>query len=150
MHYVYIRRRDEIAQAVSYHVASRTRQWSSYFKALRPVEYDYSAIASKLMKIQQGNAMIQSFLRTRKPVYTTIDFEELILDWKRTVCQVPGMHGVAALRPPEMERLEDIRKTEWSERFARDHLAYYTKNTFIKQWNPIFQRLGDLWRRSQH
>lgn len=76
--YIFLRRENEISQAVSYELASQTKQWSSHFTSSLIPTYDFAAILKKLKKIQEQNNLITAYLVRAKIHYTTLTYETLI------------------------------------------------------------------------
>ena len=128
LHYVHLIRRDVIAQAVSYHIATQTGQWSSHFAASCVPQYSYEHIKGRLERIHLQNALIQSFVLARKAQCITILYEDLVRDPDAVMSTLPcvrmdRMHRMT----PTLKRQSDTRNAEWTVQFAREMLYEETK-----------------------
>lgn len=123
-HYVHLVRQDEIAQAVSYDIAFRSKQWSSEFESHSHVRYSFPRILRKLRAIQNQNALIRSYLMARGVSFQTITYEDLVTDPEGTLRSLPCITSdqELALAPP-LRRQSGDRSTRWKQRFAADILA---------------------------
>lgn len=78
---IVLKRKDKIAQAVSYYIASCTSKWSSYYEGLNGDEflkYSFSGIKSKLISILNQEALYEEFLAERSIHSHTIFYEEIL------------------------------------------------------------------------
>jgi len=78
--FLHIVREDVISQAVSFSIASQTKQWTSEQKASLAIEnvtYDSEAIESSILGINNSNAKFNLFFDTYKPEKLSISYEEL-------------------------------------------------------------------------
>jgi LPS sulfotransferase NodH len=143
IHYLHLVRRDVLAQAVSYHIASQTGQWSSEFSARHSPEYDFSKIENRLQRIQGQNLLIASYLAARELPAPTIYYEDLARDPAGMLRQVPGVPpGRALCTQPTLQRQAGTRSSEWRQRFARE----YYEATVAAAPPSAGSRLGQLQR----
>ncbi|MEZ0053371.1 LPS sulfotransferase NodH [Mycobacterium sp. MAA66] len=123
-HYVHLVREDQVAQAVSYEMATQSKQWSSQFEKRSHAQYSFRRILSKLRVIQNQNALIKSYLIACGASSRTISYEDLVGDTEGTLrsfsCIAPDRELI--LTPP-LQRQASDRSTRWKERFAADVLA---------------------------
>lgn len=119
-HYVHVLRRDQIAQAVSYHIASQTRQWSSQFERQGTPEYDFNKIRNRLSEIQMGNTAIEAFLRTRELDSETVYYEDLVQNPASELKKIEGMPREIEIKEAGIERQAGALSQEFADRFSRD------------------------------
>ena len=73
-----IRRRNKVAQAVSYYIASHSKKWSSHFDAENPLpSYSYEGIKIKLFSILQQELVIDFYLKENAFFSQTIYYESI-------------------------------------------------------------------------
>lgn len=120
-HYVHLVRRNVIAQAVSYDVASQTRQWSSEFAAAASPEYSFEGIAKKLRRVQSQNALILAFMLGRGVEWRTLCYEDLV-DSPATILR--GLPCLSQEQParavPTLRRQAGGLNADWMARFAEE------------------------------
>lgn len=125
LRYVYIERRDRVAQAVSHARAVQTAQWTSLHAAIdRPV-YDRERIEKSLRRIEhEVRQWNRAFLRLKvEPMRVT--YESLSADPNAVVEAVMRRFGIdpdpaQALRLPPTQKQSDALNAEWIERFRRE------------------------------
>ena len=121
--YIHILRRDQIAQAVSFHIAMQTKQWSSQFERLAEPSYDYSAIREKLNSVSDGNQLIGAFLKARGVHATTIYYEDLVASPAQQLERLPFSIADVGIDRANLQRQTDQTNKGFVERFSRDHVA---------------------------
>ena len=122
--YLHIVRRNSIAQAVSYHVASQTLQWSSEFQRTATPTYSFAEILERLQRIEAQNALIQAFLIARGLDCLTVYYEDLVAETEATLRRIPALASVAPLRTEStLQRQAGEQSREWARRFAEELLA---------------------------
>jgi LPS sulfotransferase NodH len=132
LHYVHLVRRDVIRQAISYHIAAHTRQWSSEFDPEAHPEYDYAQIERKLRQVQDQNVLIQAFLLARRADYSTIYYEDFVAHIEETLRTLPCIPSDAALRTDStLRRQSDARSADWALRFAEDRSQIHSRDHFL-------------------
>ena len=142
IHYVHLVRRDAIAQAISYHVASHSGAWSSQFDKGEAPPYDYARIARKLAQLQSQNLSIQAFLQARGASYTTIYYEELAADPGAVLRQLPCVAPQPAPRTDcRLRRQADERSEGWARRFAEDFLRQSRRTPPLRRLARRVRRL---------
>lgn len=141
IHYVHLVRRDLIAQAVSYHVASHSKAWSSRFEAGAAPDYDFARIARMLAQIQSQQLAIQAFLHARGARYATLYYEDLVADPGTVLRALPCVPPHGALRTESgLKRQADARSEGYARRFAEDFLQRSRRP-------PLLRRLARRARR---
>lgn len=76
-HYIHIRRRDRLAQAISYVIAGQTKSWRSFQPPMREAVYDRTAIDGALAEIAWQENCWREFFTAQKIEPLTIDYEAL-------------------------------------------------------------------------
>lgn len=127
---VWLVRRNQLAQAISYVIASQTRSFVSGAPERRPAVYDYSAIVARAEKFRQVNLSWQQYLCSEYPErHYRIVYEDLVGDvGNRRADLQEFLGGAKMLRPsPRIMSQRTERNTQWSERFraeVRDEHAW--------------------------
>jgi LPS sulfotransferase NodH len=131
--FIHIRRRDVLAQAISYVIAEQTGQWKSdsapkWFAQSEPV-YDADAIAGRIKSFAVANALFEEFFASfRFPLYQVV-YEDFVRDELGTIRAITDWLGLGAVDVDrEQTRLEAQRSTvnqEWRERFISERMAYF-------------------------
>ncbi|OPX08642.1 Stf0 family sulfotransferase [Mycobacterium sp. AT1] len=123
IHYLYLRRQDHVAQAISFEIARQSRKWSNQFDSTTAAKYSFRRILRMLKIIQNQNTVIQSFLTERGVPYQELTYESLVARPRETVLSLPGL---ASDRPlsltPRLCRQANQQSEEWTQRFVRDVL----------------------------
>ena len=98
--YVYVTRRDQVAQAVSFLIAAQTQRWSSELagNGAEPA-YDREAIAAHLAWIRESEAAFERFFAARGIQPLRFVYEELEGSLERAVAAIAAAVGVPS--PPE-------------------------------------------------
>ena len=125
--YIYIERRDKVAQAVSMARALQTSQWSSQWRGIsNPVlNYDREMIAKAMNEVELQSARWLQWFDLHKIEPIRVIYEELIDDPHTTVRAIVEQLGVQDDEPdevqlPPVEKQGDDTNQEWIERFTRE------------------------------
>jgi LPS sulfotransferase NodH len=127
MQYVWLRRRNKLAQAISYYRASRTGIWrttaagpTSGDPSLEP-EFDYELISQFLSAVTSFDALWQQFFQRNRLKVLMLVYENLVADNAISVMSVLDFLGIArddvSVATPRLVRQADERSTEWEQRF---------------------------------
>jgi LPS sulfotransferase NodH len=124
LHLVHIRRRDRIAQAVSFARATQTEQWTSAHDVpAAPPRYDDEQIRALLEWIEREEVAWESFIAASEAPVLRLAYEELVEAIEETVLTVmrfleielpPGFEVPA----PTLARQADALNAEWAARYA--------------------------------
>ncbi|MEQ9640967.1 MAG: Stf0 family sulfotransferase, partial [Alphaproteobacteria bacterium] len=133
--YVHLTRRDVIAQAVSHHIASQTRQWSSRDNARSETHYDYKRIQYHLNSTAIWNAEIKAFLTTRKADYIEITYEDLVSDPAAELGKLPFQFPDTSLTSKRMKRQSNSVNKEYVNRFRLEFAAEMEARRYTSQSN---------------
>jgi len=122
---VRVRRRDRLAQAVSWARAMQSGVWVSEQVGHRAPSYDAGRIARCLRAIARDEDDWQDWLDAR-PGHRrcVVDYEDLVADPMRVVSDLRAALGVAPVSAPPaevgMRRQADALSAQWIERFRRE------------------------------
>lgn len=123
--YIYLRRRDRIAQAASLALAQQTGWWvdESQNTGMQPT-YSFTDIRKALTVIDAENAAWQRFF-TNGRTYLELHYEELVADPDRAVtavCSHLGVGETGTHNPqfPTMKARQDDIADDWAERFRSE------------------------------
>ena len=125
--YVWLRRRNTLAQAISYYRAARSAIWrlpAGEVGAAKTVAFDYAEIERHLKLVEGFNrAWYQFFLRQRLKALVVV-YEDFVQSYERTVRGVLGYLGLddpaIAIPPPGFARQADGESAEWERRYLSE------------------------------
>ncbi len=128
--YIYISRRDKVAQAVSMAKALQTDQWSSRMEdGPRPsLQYDRGLIANCLKDLERQDAGWLKWFEANKISPFQLTYEDLVADTPRAVESIVQLLGVqddqrVAVPVPPAKKQSNETNHEWIERFEREAKA---------------------------
>jgi len=128
--YIYIDRRDKVAQAVSMAKALQMDQWSSQWRGSpRPMlQYDRELIAKSMSEVELQDARWLRWFELHNITPFRVTYEDLIADPAASVRSVVERLGVQDDEPddlniPAIEKQGDDTNQEWIERFVREARA---------------------------
>ena len=87
---VHIMRKDTIAQAVSYYIASVTKKWSSHFSSQGDVEYNYYDILACKERIDIQNQQIVQFVGDNNLSYIPCYYEDIVKNPAPLLSEIVG------------------------------------------------------------
>jgi LPS sulfotransferase NodH len=123
--YVFLTRRDRVAQAVSWWRAQQTGQWVSGLEAAREPHYDFAGIDECYNSIVEGERRwIRLFQRTGMPVLG-LEYEEVVNDPRGAVSSVLDHVGVPTadgleFDRPDLARQADALSRSWVTRYLQE------------------------------
>lgn len=135
--YVWLRRENHVAQAISHYLARQTGLWQTQAKAERPSAdsaeepaYDFSAIKRLVgFAEREEQGWRRTFSEISDPVFA-VTYEELAVAREAVVARVLEFLGVpkAIQEIPEapLRRLADARSVAWEERFRAEDVDTVT------------------------
>lgn len=123
--YVWVRRRDFVAQAVSLHIAKVTGKWSPKQKGAGAiVPYDYGAIARGIEHIFHGNENIHQFLVCTQQPFIEVCYEDLSASPQATLARVFEFLGIAAAPRLDPDKVGvKVQRNEVNETFRNRFLT---------------------------
>jgi LPS sulfotransferase NodH len=123
--YIYVRRRDRVAQAVSYSRAIRSGQWSSDQAPINPrPRFDFDHVNSMLEAIRSDERRWEALFEKKGIEPYRIDYENLAAAYAGTVREVLDFLGIEASREirvpqPTLRRQADRQSEKWIQRYRR-------------------------------
>ncbi|WP_071673680.1 Stf0 family sulfotransferase [Nioella nitratireducens] len=120
---LHIRRRDVLAQAVSYSIADQTKQWISSHEKQGEASYDRKDIEGRLNGFARQNEALRIAAQVFGYAYESVDYEDLTADSLGTVqkaCRFFGTAEPEALGAPWVERQGDSVNQRFIELYCRD------------------------------
>jgi LPS sulfotransferase NodH len=127
MHYLHIQRKDILAQAVSFDIASQTRKWSSHFRQSGIAHYSRKGICEKLSIINAQNVAIRAFFLAKGLPYELIFYEDLVEKPLETLRTVPGVPPTQKLAiSSNLVKQSNQQNADWACRFGLEYLDDYT------------------------
>ncbi len=123
--YIYIDRRDKLAQAVSMAKAQQSDSWTSLAAPKREaLRYSKQEIARCFEEANRQKSSWRRWFRDHGIKPTLIDYEDLVADPTKVVDAVIDLLDVRGDRPehvlvPQIEKQSDAMNAEWIDRFRR-------------------------------
>jgi len=129
--FIWLTRRNKIAQAISYYRAAETnvwRVWSDNRPAVtaagRQPEYSRAGIERHLRMVNNMDAGWRRFFREHGITTLAVIYEDFVRSYERTVRQALTFLGLPAdglvVPPPALRRLADTESAEWERRFREE------------------------------
>lgn len=122
--FIYLRRRDQLRQAVSLFIAGKTRRWRKlHATELRPIPaYDFDHIVQFLVHIQNDERHWQNFFRANALDPCEICYEDLESDFERALGALFRELGRpdARIAPPRLHKQADATSEQLLERFLTE------------------------------
>lgn len=122
--YIWLRRRNKLAQAISYMRASQTGLWRSTDtapSANADAPFDFDLIAQYVRVVQDFDLRWEAFFRANRLKVLMIVYENFATSYAATVLSVLEFLGLpregVTLPPPRLQRQADERSAEWARRF---------------------------------
>lgn len=134
--FIFLRREDELRQAISLVVATQTKRWRQMFnpanvkKAITPT-FDFEHIVQSLANIQNANAHWRNFFRANALKPKEIRYEDLDKKYRPTIQTLLGSlgHPDARIESPRLNR----QATTLSETLYRQFLSEFRNRTNTEQ-----------------
>ncbi len=123
--WVWVRRRNVIAQAVSLEIARQTDQWNSWQSGVeKEPEYDFDAIHVHRRRLTANNQEWEHYFRDREITPLEVTYEDFAADYTGTLEGVfeflqIDTSGVELPEPP-FQKLASERNREWIRRYRTD------------------------------
>jgi len=135
--YIWLRRRDKISQAVSWHKAVQSNQYVKLHDSApsaeelnNEIEFDYTAIRTYWSALECSDKGWQYFFSTLKENPLTIWYEDLSEDYqstiKGTLAYLKLDKQPFVVSPPRYRKTADLQSSEWVERFKSIHSRSHT------------------------
>lgn len=125
--YLWIRREDKLAQAISYYRASRSGLWRSTdkqrpgMKADSAIDFDFDLVIQYLRTVNDFDLRWEEYFRKNKLKVLMITYENFITAYEATVMSAMEFLGLprdgVTLPPPRLQRQADARSLDWRRRF---------------------------------
>jgi trehalose 2-sulfotransferase len=129
--YIWLTRENKTEQAISFLVASSTREWWRIGGLARPrqcaavePEFDRCAIARIERDLHHADRQWQAYFSANRITPLTVRYEDLAADYDATIRRVLRWLGVAhadavPIAPPRLERQANARSEAWLARYER-------------------------------
>lgn len=127
--YLWLRRRNKLAQAISYLRAEKTRIWRSSDMPQRggqtapQLDFDFESIVRYLRAVNGFDMEWACFFLAHRVQMLPITYEELSATYEATVLRVLDFLEVPrdglSVAPPALRRQSDARSAEWESRFRQ-------------------------------
>lgn len=134
-HFVYLKREDIVAQAISWALAAQTKQFSSLSETPeQPAEYNYHLITYFMGRIEAQYKRFEVFFEQYDILPYVLKFEkwtqdfEVTLEWIFTYLDIFPIPDFSQIKP-ELKRQSDPRKQEWVDHYWEDCPCV------VHQWN---------------
>jgi tetratricopeptide (TPR) repeat protein/LPS sulfotransferase NodH/GT2 family glycosyltransferase len=132
--YIYITRKNHIAQAVSFAKALQTRKWAFEEKSVAKPVYRFNEVQECLKQIAQEETMWESYFRENHISPLRINYEEFVEHYEKTIKDVLSHIGVKndltnVILSPETKKMSDEINAEWCKRFKKDSTDMQKKDS---------------------
>jgi trehalose 2-sulfotransferase len=131
--YIWLRRRDAVAQGVSWSKACQTRLWWDTDAPPAPplgvpapdmLRFDYGFIERSMYSLSEWDGVWRTYFDATDVQPLTVWYEDLVLDYRRSVDRVLDHLGVqppagGEVGPPGFRRQADGTSAVWASRFER-------------------------------
>ena len=129
--YVWLRRRNKVAQGISHYLAFCTDLWQISRDGRKKresdnqqsVDFDFSMIEDCVGWASRYDAEWQGFFDRHQVRPLVLYYEEFVQNYDRTICDVLDFlrvpHGDLISQEPPLVRLADSRSLQWEERYVR-------------------------------
>ena len=129
-HYVWLRRRNKIAQAISYYRAAKTDNWRVQTRARAkadaaapPLPFDLDEIESCVRAVEEFDRQWLAFFKQRKVKALVLIYEDFVASYEatvRAVCQYVGVAGRGLPVPAQrFQKQADDVSVEWEREYLR-------------------------------
>jgi LPS sulfotransferase NodH len=126
--YIWLRRRNTVAQAISLYRAQNTGVWRSIAGRAdqdtvvdRELPFDFDGIAVHMQRIEEVDRKWISYFRSYRISALMLFYEDFVANYEETVRGVLKFLGLSyedvIVSPPKLERQADARSQEWEERY---------------------------------
>lgn len=134
--FIYLERKNVLAQAISYTKAVQTSQWSNYDIAQSEASYDYNSLLTCLGRIEQARKFWENYFRENKIQPYRLTYEQFISSPDYFIKDILRQFGfehdpAATVDVPAFKKQEHKNSSDWNERFYND-LKKYNPNIFNK------------------
>lgn len=132
--YLHVTRRDIVGQALSFHEARQSSQWSAHFAKVKEPEYSYPGTRKALEWLQEQNARISAYLAARGVAAESVVYEELVADPAAIIARITGREQDHVREQLQRERPTSTRpqrKPAERRRRARQFALDYLRDTMI-------------------
>lgn len=128
-HCLYLSRQDTLKQAVSYEIAVQTQKWSKFFHQNNNPSYSYKDIREKLIRINNQNNLILSYLNEFDCPVNFITYESLIENPIAILSNALSEDLVShdAVRFSQIKKQSNSLNSQWYEQFSKE---YFDKEKF--------------------
>lgn len=141
--YVWLRRRNRVAQAISLYRAAHTGVWRSIAGrgdgdsvADRELPFDFRKISAILRRVEDEDLKWKSYFLAYRIAPLMLVYEEFVENYERTIQGVLKFLDLpyedATIAPPKLERQADDRSREWEERY-REEAAEGGQKTMVSE-----------------
>jgi LPS sulfotransferase NodH len=125
--FIFIRRRNKLAQAISWNKALQTGRWSSQHNEVEapelPVKFDPESISSCLNRVLRGERDWEAALQQIDRNYHLVEYEKLVEDPAEEIAKILAYCGIQEPHTPPKPRLEKQRDST-NNQLEREYLAF--------------------------
>jgi LPS sulfotransferase NodH len=129
-HYLWLRRRNKVAQGISYYRATETNVWRAPRSVqdqsgagVRAVDFDFAAIDRSVQMVEAFDQQWLAFFNKRKIRALVLVYEDLVANYQRTlrgVCEFAGAAGnPLSIEKISLEKQADALSQEWEREYRR-------------------------------
>jgi LPS sulfotransferase NodH len=125
---IHIHRDDLVAQAVSFHIAARTNQWTSRQERNDvPISYDFADIRNRFNGLANDDRRIAQICSALSLEVVHVRYEDLVARPREEIAKILDFFGTKldakAVLEPTIEKQADAMNDELAQRFREDWLG---------------------------
>jgi len=147
VHYLWLRRRNTVAQGISYYRATQSGIWRVRRAGISPSAA--TALPFDLDEIDRFIKLVESFDRSWNDFFTqkkikplTLTYEDFVADYENTIraiCRYFGLDSkVVSIRPHAFRQQADSLSLEWEREYRQRKATSMAVNTQISHPRPLF------------
>jgi trehalose 2-sulfotransferase len=131
LRYIWLRRDNKVAQAISHYIAMRSGSWHRWVRDVPTrqgrtpeIPFDFAAIKDLVATAEAEDSGWRNFLADSGQQTLSLTYEELAADYAGTVARSLAFMGVTLpiqdIPPPAFHRQADARSLEWERRYREE------------------------------
>jgi LPS sulfotransferase NodH len=123
LHFVFLRRRDLLGQAISLVIAKQTGKWRAFMKRARPAVYDPKAISRAIDDLVKDTAAWLAFFARHNVEQVEIVYEDMRTDPPAALNAIARHLGLGPVEPGPSAIDRPVRPAEareWRQRYVAD------------------------------
>ena len=122
--FIYLSRKDKIAQSVSNYISKQSFSWSSMHEnTIEMPEYSFKPIYLAYDAFCESEAQMKQYMSSKSSDSVLfVSYKDLVTNYRKTITEVYDFLEISPknLKPPPLQRQSHRKKTEYCRLFAQD------------------------------